>query len=190
MNKKELREKYRSLRSELTVLEKDRLEDLVLIEFQKLQLNIPDVLMTYCPSHKLAEYDPVLVERYCSFRNPAVSFTYPVVNDEGIMDAVLADEGSDFVANRYGIDEPVGGEEVHPESIGMIFIPLLAYDTRGFRVGYGKGYYDRYLKRCTKDVLRIGFSFYEAEEMISDINEHDVEMDICITPYQSYIFKS
>ncbi len=189
MTKKDLREKYRAKRSSLTVLEKDRLEDLMLIEFQKLHLHIPDVVMTYSPSVRLAEYDPVLVERYCSFRNPAVSFTYPVVNEDGMMDAVLASEDAEFVPNRYGIGEPVDWEEVNAEDIGMVFIPLLAFDTKGFRVGYGKGYYDRFLKRCREDVIRIGFSFYEAEAVISDVNEHDVEMDICITPGHSYIFK-
>ena len=105
------------------------------------------------------------------------------------MDAMLVSEDTAFVPNRYGIDEPVDCAEVNAEDIGMVFIPLLAFDTRGFRVGYGKGYYDRYLKKCRPDVLRVGFSFYSAEEFIDDVNEYDVEMDICITPGHSYIFK-
>ncbi|MBU3714597.1 MAG: 5-formyltetrahydrofolate cyclo-ligase, partial [Ferruginibacter sp.] len=59
----------------------------------------------------------------------------------------------------------------------------------GYRVGYGKGYYDRFIKKyCIENVLKIGFSFFEPIDEIADIHEHDVCMDYCITPETIYSF--
>jgi 5-formyltetrahydrofolate cyclo-ligase len=55
-------------------------------------------------------------------------------------------------------------------------------------VGYGKGYYDRYLKRCAQDVVKIGFSYFDAIDAIEDINEFDVPLNYCITPMRVYEF--
>ena len=69
-----------------------------------------------------------------------------------------------------------------PEELDLIFVPLLAYDKKGHRVGYGKGYYDRFLKECKDDCIKIGFSFFEPEDSIEGVNRHDVKLDYCITP--------
>ena len=71
----------------------------------------------------------------------------------------------------------------------MIFIPLVAYDLIGNRVGYGKGYYDRFLKSLNSNTLKIGLSLFEPVEEIIDINNYDISMDICVTPNSIYDFK-
>ena len=55
-------------------------------------------------------------------------------------------------------------------------------------VGYGKGFYDRFLKQCKKDVVKIGLSLFEAEEEIEDVFENDIPLDYCITPNKIYEF--
>ena len=55
-----------------------------------------------------------------------------------------------FETNKYGFDEPVDGIDLIPTEIDMVIIPLLSFDKKGYRVGYGKGCYDRFLKRCRK----------------------------------------
>jgi 5-formyltetrahydrofolate cyclo-ligase len=70
----------------------------------------------------------------------------------------------------------------------MAFVPLVAFDRKGFRIGYGKGYYDRYLKRCRPSIPMIGFSFFDPVERIRDINEFDVPLSLCITPSGIYEF--
>ena len=69
-----------------------------------------------------------------------------------------------------------------------MFIPLLAFDVCGNRVGYGKGFYDDFLKNCSKDTVKIGLSFFEAETVIHDVELHDVRLDYCVTPNKSYTF--
>ena len=68
----------------------------------------------------------------------------------------------------------------------MVLVPLLAFDTKGYRVGYGKGFYDRFLSKI--DVKKVGISLFEAVECIADVHEDDIRLDLCITPKQIYSF--
>ena len=67
-------------------------------------------------------------------------------------------------------------------------VPLLAYDKTGHRVGYGKGYYDRFLKETRPDCLKIGLSAFQAEAEIPDTHEGDVRLDMCLTPHETIRF--
>lgn len=187
MTKKEARTLYKEKRLSLTVIQRDKFEDLLLIQFQKMDLVIPDMIFTYAANERLMEYDPGLVERFCKFRNPFAVFAYPKVQEESL-NAILVDDQTTFAPNRFGIEEPEGGDSLEPSAIQMAFIPLLAFDKKGYRVGYGKGYYDRFLSNAGTDLIKIGFSFFDAEELIEDTNEFDIPLDICITPYKTYHF--
>ena len=104
------------------------------------------------------------------------------------MEAVLVEKDGLFIKNRFNILEPIGGATVQPKQLDLIFVPLLAFDVRGYRVGYGKGYYDRYLTQCRTDAIKVGFSFFDAIEYIEDIDEFDVPLNFCITPHRIYEF--
>jgi 5-formyltetrahydrofolate cyclo-ligase len=97
-------------------------------------------------------------------------------------------EETSYEENEYGIAEPVGGEEIHPEDLDAVFVPLLCFDEKGYRVGYGKGFYDRFLSSCREDVIRIGFSYFDPVPSIDDINDFDVPLNLCITPNKLYEF--
>ena len=101
---------------------------------------------------------------------------------------ILLTDSTRLVPNSWGIPEPEGGLEVPAKSIDVVFLPLLAFDLAGHRVGYGKGYYDTFLEGCRSDVIKVGLSFFEAEEVISDTFERDVPMNYCVTPERVYSF--
>ena len=83
--------------------------------------------------------------------------------------------------NSYGIPEPEFGENVETALLDMVLVPLLLADRKGNRIGYGKGFYDRFLATCRPDCIKVGLSFEEpVEEIISE--EHDVTIDFCVTP--------
>ena len=84
--------------------------------------------------------------------------------------------------------EPISHETIDPQMIDLMIIPLLAFDQQGNRVGYGKGFYDRYLTKCKKDVIKIGISYFEPVMAISDCNEQDQKLTMCISPTQNYFF--
>ena len=189
MTKKELREQYRQKRLAITEKEKIKLDDLLLIQFQQLSFSDVQVLLTYAPMQHTAEPDVHLCTRYLQHQVPGLQVAYPVIDfATSTMQAMLVNGDTAFVQNIYKIEEPTGGEVIQPETIDMIFIPLLVCDKQGHRAGYGKGFYDRYLNQCREEVLKIGFSYFEPVESISDIHAFDIPLDFCITPHHIYEF--
>jgi len=171
----------------LTQAEKNKLEDLILIHFQQLGLEIPAALMTYAPMEQLNEYDPHLVNNYCEFKNPGLALYYPLIQSKE-MDPILFTDETLFQKNIMGVSEPIEGIPGEKKDLDWIIVPLLAFDENGYRVGYGKGYYDQFLSQCRPDCLKFGFSFFDPVDNIEDKNNHDIPLDICITPYQIYHF--
>jgi 5-formyltetrahydrofolate cyclo-ligase len=104
------------------------------------------------------------------------------------MEAGLVEREGLFIKNRFNILEPISGAIIQPGQLDVIFVPLVAFDTRGYRVGYGKGYYDKYLSRCRPDTVKVGFSYFDAVEYIEDIDDFDVPLNFCITPQRIYEF--
>ncbi|MDP5026727.1 MAG: 5-formyltetrahydrofolate cyclo-ligase, partial [Flavobacterium sp.] len=84
--------------------------------------------------------------------------------------------------------EPIDGLEVPDAKIDVVFVPLLAYDKQGNRVGYGKGFYDNFLNKCKPETIKIGLSFFPPEEKIDDVSESDVKLDFCVTPDAIFSF--
>jgi len=101
---------------------------------------------------------------------------------------IAIDHSTNFAINSWGIPEPVWGEKIKDTDIDIVIVPLLAFDFRGYRVGYGKGFYDRFLINCRKDCLFLGLSFFEPIDHISDINTYDIPLHICITPNKVWNF--
>ncbi|MGC1633523.1 MAG: 5-formyltetrahydrofolate cyclo-ligase [Gelidibacter sp.] len=84
--------------------------------------------------------------------------------------------------NAWNIPEPVDGIEVTTDKIDVVFVPLLAFDQKGHRVGYGKGFYDKFLSECRPETLKIGLSFFEAEDEFKDVHSGDIALNYCVTP--------
>ncbi len=72
---------------------------------------------------------------------------------------------------RYGAAEPVAAPEVPPAALDVIIVPGLAFDREGFRVGYGRGYYDRFLARTRPSAPRIGIAF--AVQLVDAVPHRD-----------------
>ena len=191
MKKSEIRNKYKEKRLLLSAAEVSKMDDLMLVNFQKLEIDIPALIMTYSPVKKLNEFDPLLVTDYCYFKNPGQQLFYPVMvehNEIPEMSAVIVDDNTFFKPSKYGMDEPVDGIDMFASEIDMVIVPLLCFDKRGNWVGYGTGYYDRFLKLCRKDCLKIGFSYFDPIEKITDVNRRDVKLDYCLTPETTFAF--
>ncbi len=94
-----------------------------------------------------------------------------------------------FIENSYKILEPDSVEEIVSNELDVIFIPLLCFDMKGNRVGYGGGYYDRFLSNTKASCIKIGLSFFEPVKLIAATNKFDVPLDICVTPEKVYDFR-
>ncbi len=101
----------------------------------------------------------------------------------------LLQENTVLKISDYGIPEPVSGIKISSDILEVVFVPLLAYDQIGHRIGYGKGFYDRFLQKCPSSTLFVGLSFFEPEQEIP-FEDTDIPLDYCITPRKTFDFKN
>ncbi|RYG29925.1 MAG: 5-formyltetrahydrofolate cyclo-ligase [Chitinophagaceae bacterium] len=157
--------------------------------FESFPLKNIGILLSYYPLVARKEFDVSVCDAIVLRAFPRSKIGWPKTDPENnTMEAHLLQEHGLFAKNKFNILEPIGNNSVKPEEVDIVFVPLLACDQQGFRVGYGKGYYDRYLKRCRPEIPRVGFSFFEPLATIEDINQFDVPLSHCITPSRLYEF--
>ena len=140
----------------------------------------------FLPIIKNAEVDTGLILPMLHGRDKNV--VVPKTEEGNRLSHYLLTDNTLLKGNRWQIPEPVNGLEVPVDKIDVVFLPLLGFDEKGHRVGYGKGYYDGFLKECREDVVKVGLSFFPPVEEITDVREGDVKMDYCVTPERTYSF--
>jgi len=189
MLKSELRKIYKEKRLLLSATERMKMDDLLLIQFQKLSLDPINVLFSYCPSEAHLEPNTYLFSTYLEHMIPGLQTCYPTTNLSNVeMKAMLVNEETEFHLTSFNVEEPVDGTEIDPQEIDLVFVPMLICDTSGYRVGFGKGFYDRFLPLCREDVIKVGFSYFEPVDQISDTHQFDIPLDFCITPEKVHEF--
>ncbi|MER3632808.1 MAG: 5-formyltetrahydrofolate cyclo-ligase [Blastocatellia bacterium] len=107
----------------------------------------------------------------------------------GAIDSVEITSETPLSTNRWGIPEPPEGKSADSELFDCVIVPLICSDKAGHRVGYGKGFYDRFLTRCRRDCKKVGLSFFPPVDKILDVHQGDIQLDLCITPAGIYRFK-
>ncbi|MBO9617990.1 MAG: 5-formyltetrahydrofolate cyclo-ligase [Niabella sp.] len=189
MLKTEVRKIYLQKRRAISAREQRVWDDLLLIQFQQLALPPVHAVLTYAAMEGKKEVSTDALLGYLEFRNPGMQIAYPVFDQQkGIMNAIRITETTFFEVNNLGISEPENGQAAAPESFDLILVPLLGFDEAGFRVGYGRGVYDRYLKLARPDAIKIGLSYFEPIPKIEDTDEFDIPLNYCITPQEIYEF--
>ncbi len=187
MNKKDLRLKYKNLRQAMSAEDAD--EKSLAIANRLLQLDIWDKtyfhLFLTMENQKEVHTDFIL--NILAGKDKEVIVSRSDFESYTMVHYLLTDN-TKLMVNQYGIPEPVDGIEVPSNKMDVVFVPLLAFDKKGQRVGYGKGFYDRFLNECKPDVIKVGLSFFEAEEEAIEANEMDVRLDFCVTPLRVYTF--
>ncbi|AWX44265.1 5-formyltetrahydrofolate cyclo-ligase [Flagellimonas maritima] len=186
MLKHELRKKYKNLRQEKSF---SLLSDLsITLTNHVLQIPIWDFFYfhIFLSIEQSKEVDtlPLITMLQGKDKNIVV----PRITGESSIENYLLTDSTKFKKNKWHIPEPVDGIVVPESKIDVVFIPLLAFDVKGNRVGYGKGYYDTFLGKCRKETIKIGLSIFNAEDRIDDIHKNDVKLDYCITPDKIYRF--
>jgi 5-formyltetrahydrofolate cyclo-ligase len=187
MHKKELRKKYKELRQGLTP---DAIEDRSLaIANRLLQLDIWDKIYyhLFLSIEEQKEIDTEFILQILTGKDKEIVVSKSDFATLGMTHFLLTDN-TKFKKNEYNIPEPVDGLEVPVTKIDVVFVPLLAFDVKGNRVGYGKGFYDKFLSNCKPETIKIGLSFFEAEKNIEDVSENDIRLNYCVTPENIYTF--
>lgn len=188
MLKADLREIYINKRNELEGLDRLKLDDLLLIQFQQINFENIQTVLSYWPMANKSEPNTHLFNGYLRHMIPQLQLCYPVVQGQEKMQAILVDEDSVYQTNQWGITEPKTGETIELSNIDLVLVPLLVFDESGYRVGFGKGYYDRFLAEKDDHTALIGFSYFDPIPLISDTHEFDIPLHLGITPKRIYEF--
>ncbi|MCG9792012.1 5-formyltetrahydrofolate cyclo-ligase [Flavobacterium algicola] len=186
-NKKILRAKYKALRLALSTEEVE--ERSLAIANQLITFPIWDktYFHIFLPIAEYNEVDTELILHLLSGKDKEIVISKADF-DSRIMTHYLLTDNTKIKKNEYNIPEPVDGLEVPSLKIDVVFVPLLAFDQKGHRVGYGKGFYDKFLSECRPDTIKIGLSFFDSEPFIDDVFEGDIALNYCITPNKIYKF--
>lgn len=189
MTKAQLRNKYIEKRNELSLQE---LDDFSLkIANKLLALNIWDFSYyhIFLPIENKREVNTEFIINILAGKDKNIILPKSDFKSRTLQHILLTDN-TRISPNKYGILEPEEGIEIPYSKIEVVFVPLLAYDKSGNRVGYGKGFYDIFLRNCRSETIKIGLSYFEAEERFGEVSELDIPLDFCVTPEKIYDFKN
>jgi len=160
------------------------LNQLLLAQFKTLDFSEINSIHIFLPIVEKREPDTFLLIDWLQENHPEISI---VVSRSNFNDHSMSHhpyQKEDLKANHYHIPEPQT-TEIFEGKIDMVLVPLLAFDQHGYRVGYGKGFYDRFLSEIK--TRKVGISLFDKlTEDITDVHQDDITLDLCITPKQIY----
>lgn len=187
MKKNELRKKSKLLRKAMSISEIDDLSIAISNQLLKLPIWEFSFYHIFLAIEEQNEVNTDYILNILSGKDKHIVISKSDF-ETGLMSHFLLTDNTVIKKNSYNIPEPVDGIEIANNKMEVVFIPLLAFDKQGNRVGYGKGFYDRFLANCKQETIKIGLSFFEADEAILDVFESDVRLDYCVTPKSVYSF--
>ena len=190
MHKAVLRKQYLAKRRQCSLDEvKHGSENICERFFEHFASSGPLTIHVFLPILKNCEINTWLIIQKIWQEYPEVKVAVPVTNfqTEELEHYLLTPE-TKIEESSWGIPEPVNAIPVAETEIDMVLMPLIAFDLQGHRVGYGKGYYDRFLQKCRPNVIKVGLSLFPPVDLISDVHEGDMPLNYCLTPEEQYRF--
>ena len=120
------------------------------------------------------------------FEKKNYNISLPKIKSNYEMDFLNWSSNDPLIINKYGIPEPTSSKIIYPD---IIFVPLVAFDERNNRIGYGGGFYDRYLKKIKrkKKILTIGLAYSIQKIKKIPVNKHDIRLDFVITEKENQL---
>ena len=189
MLKKELRIKYKELRQKLSIEEIDEKSLVIANQLLKLDIWGNTYFHVFLPIEEQKEVNSEYILTILQAKDKEIVVSQSDFETTSMHHFLLTDN-TKIKKNEYNIPEPISGLSVPNEMIDVVFVPLLAYDKQGNRIGYGKGFYDKFLSEYKPKVVKIGLSFFEPEEIIEDVYQNDIKLDFCVNPEQIINFKN
>ncbi|RUA31439.1 MAG: 5-formyltetrahydrofolate cyclo-ligase [Bacteroidetes bacterium] len=186
MDKNTLRKVYLEKRKFLSQAEYERRNQLLhhrLIELQeKHQFKS---IHTFIPIKKNKEPDIFPFIQYLWSKRPEVEIITAISDlKHPILRHVQITENTTFLENKWGIPEPQDGTPYSIEGIECVLVPMVVGSKSGHRIGYGKGYYDRFLEACKKETQFVGVTLGPLLEGETFAGQFDIPMHNMITPFE------
>ncbi len=190
MYKADLRKTYLLKRKNISRSLYWKLNEKLIEQIKQINWDQYKMVHVFMPIAKHHEIDTFSILDYFKEEEPNLQIVIPRTNlEEMRMINILFDPIYTILGrNKYDIPEPIHGQIIPSSQIDIVLVPLLAFDQKGNRVGYGKGFYDRFLSQCRPDVHKIGLSFFDPVDEIRDADKFDVPLDACVTPDKIWEF--
>ncbi|MCD9563072.1 5-formyltetrahydrofolate cyclo-ligase [Tenacibaculum maritimum] len=181
MEKRELRKIYKEKRRVLTDSAIAAFEKNIYTQIQQMDWSSVSVIHIFLPIKQQKEINTYpIIDFLRSLKKSIVISKSDFKTNK--LSHFLFDEDTSLVLNSYGIPEPVNAKEIAVSNIDLIFVPLLISDARKYRVGYGKGFYDRFIADCKREVITVGINFFQPIQKITDIHKYDMALSQVIYP--------
>lgn len=122
-------------------------------------------------------------------KHPEISLVTSVSDiNSNLLTHYIVNKDTLYKENIFRIPEPTNGTKISEKEIDLVLVPMFLFDEKGHRVGYGKGYYDRFLREVSDKCIKVGVNFFEPIDSIDDADQFDVTLDYCITPERVHKF--
>ena len=188
MDKEDLRREYKLKRGQLTSSEiKSYSEQIFTLIKSNFRLENKTIHI-FLPISKFNEINTAAFIEFLFELKCTVATSITHFNPLGLSHCII-DENIAYETDKLGIPCPIEAVEISENKIDVVIVPLLAFDNKGARVGYGKGLYDGFLAQCNPNCIKIGVSVFEPTPSISGVTKNDVRLDYCATPNNIHTFK-
>ena len=143
--------------------------------FLKTKTNLKNLGGYYSSNY---EIDDLEILDFLEKKNYKISL--PIIKKNNQMNFFKWSKNEPLKINKYGIPEPVSSKILYPD---ILLVPLVGYDDNLNRLGYGGGFYDRYIEKIEKikKIIKIGLAFSCQKIKSVPINQHDKKLDFIIT---------
>jgi len=186
--KKELRQSYRQLRKQLSSQEVNEWSRKIAQQLAHWLDGKADLehFHLFFPIAKFNEVNTFYIKDLLEGQGK-VLYTSQVNREGSQLDTLKLPLDAAFFLDEWGIPVPQESLRVSPTKVQVVLVPLLAYDEKGNRLGFGKGHYDTFLGSLSQSVIKIGLSFFSPEAVLP-VESHDIPLNYCITPEQVWVF--
>lgn len=175
LDKKTLRKKIIKMRLDMNELDYHRLSHFIINQLK----NTPEFQQAHTIAIYLSYHHEVDTWNLMKEIIGTKQLCVPVVKKNHQMDFVELHDFKSLKKNKYGIDEPENGKVIDKNDIDLIIVPLVAFNNDLYRLGYGGGYYDRYLCDYQGKTIGLAFSFQKIENYRPE--KHDIPLDMILT---------
>lgn len=180
LTKKELRIIYKQKRSALSSDEVIFLSEKIFENFiDRFEIKPNSHIHCFISIPSKKEVETKSFFNYC-FENDIRVYVPKIVGENLISVEIFSN--TEFETNNWGVIEPVSNVAAEVVTFDYCITPLLYCDAHGNRVGYGKGFYDKFFEKSNVN-MKIGVNFFEINEIVSDFNINDISLDFLVTPF-------
>lgn len=181
MKKQELRKLFKQKRADLSEFQINKFQVNIYEQIREINFGNEQNIHIFLPIKRQKEVDTQPIINFLRKQNKTIIISKSDFKTNTLKHFVY-EESTVLEINKWGIPEPVNATKINVKEIDLVFVPLLISDKKNYRVGYGKGFYDRFLSECKSSVKTIGLNFFHPIHEIKDVNQHDIALNKIIYP--------